>query len=109
MQSAYLVHVYTEKRLVVLLGVDDLVVVDTKDATLVAHKDKVQNVKDIVERLKKDGRSEAIEHREVNRPWGSYDCIDGGESDFRSSVLRLSRAAGYRYKSICIVQSTGLW
>lgn len=85
--------VYTEKRLVVLLGVDDLVVVDTKDATLVAHKDKVQNVKDIVERLKKDGRSEAIEHREVNRPWGSYDCIDGGE---RFQVKRITVKPGGR-------------
>jgi mannose-1-phosphate guanylyltransferase/mannose-6-phosphate isomerase len=83
--------VYTEKRLVVLLGVDDLVVVDTKDATLVAHKDKVQNVKDIVERLKKDGRSEAIEHREVNRPWGSYDCIDSGE---RFQVKRITVMPG---------------
>lgn len=68
--------VYTEQRLVSLLGVDNLVVVDTKDATLVAHRDKVQKVKDIVEQLTRDGRKETIEHRKVNRPWGTYDCID---------------------------------
>ena len=85
--------VYTEQRLVALLGVDNLVVVDTKDATLVAHKDEVQKVKDIVERLKRDGRSEAIEHREVNRPWGTYDCTDCGE---RFQVKRITVKPGAR-------------
>lgn len=70
--------VYSEKRLVSLVGVDDLIVVDTKDATLVAHKSQVQNVKSIVNRLKAEGRTEAVIHREVNRPWGSYDSIDNG-------------------------------
>jgi mannose-1-phosphate guanylyltransferase/mannose-6-phosphate isomerase len=85
--------VYTEQRLVALLGVDNLVVVDTKDATLVAHKDKVQKVKEIVEQLKQDGRSEAIEHREVNRPWGTYDCTDSGE---RFQVKRITVKPGAR-------------
>ena len=71
--------VYSEDRLVSLLGVDDLVVVDTKDATLVAHKDQVQHVKKIVEQLKQQKRPEAVIHREVNRPWGSYDSVDQGE------------------------------
>jgi len=85
--------VYTEQHLVALLGVDNLVVVDTKDATLIAHKDEVQKVKEIVEQLKRDGRSEAIEHREVNRPWGSYDCTDSGE---RFQVKRITVKPGAR-------------
>jgi len=64
------------RRLVALVGVDDLVVVETDDAVLVAHKDRVQQVKDVVARLKSDQRSHAVLHREVHRPWGSYDSID---------------------------------
>jgi len=64
------------RRLVALVGVDDLVVVDTDDAVLVAHKDKVQQVKDVVAKLKAEQRSQAVLHREVHRPWGSYDSID---------------------------------
>ncbi len=85
--------VYSESRLVTLLGVDNLVVVDTKDATLVAHRDKVQKIKNIVEELKKYGRSEAIEHREVNRPWGTFDCTDSGE---RFQVKRITVNPGAR-------------
>lgn len=83
--------VYTEQRLVTLVGVDNLVVVDTKDATLVAHRDKVQDVKKIVDQLNASNRSEAILHREVNRPWGSYDCIDNGQ---RFQVKRIVVKAG---------------
>lgn len=79
--------VYTEKSLVSLLGVNELVIVDTKDATLVAHKDCVQDVKVIVDRLREEKRSEAVIHREVYRPWGSYDSIDSGE---RFQVKRIS-------------------
>lgn len=64
------------RRLVALVGVDDLVVVETDDAVLVARKDKVQQVKEVVARLKADQRSHAVLHREVHRPWGSYDSID---------------------------------
>jgi mannose-1-phosphate guanylyltransferase/mannose-6-phosphate isomerase len=67
------------RRLVALVGVDDLVVVETDDAVLVAHKDKVQQVKDVVAKLKSDARSHAVLHREVHRPWGSYDSIDQDE------------------------------
>ena len=65
-------------RLVALLGLDDVVVVDTADAVLVAHKDKVQDIKGIVSHLKQAGRSEPTWHRKVYRPWGSYDSIDMG-------------------------------
>jgi mannose-1-phosphate guanylyltransferase/mannose-6-phosphate isomerase len=64
------------RRLVALVGVDDLVVVETDDAVLVARKDRVQQVKDVVAKLKADNRSHAILHREVHRPWGSYDSVD---------------------------------
>ena len=67
------------RRLVALVGVDDLVVVETDDAVLVAHKDRVQQVKDVVARLKRDQRSQAALHREVHRPWGSYDSVDVGD------------------------------
>ena len=73
--------VHGEARLVALVGVEDLVVVETKDAVLVAHKDKVQNVKGIVDLIKKNGRHEHLNHREVYRPWGHYDSIDFGERD----------------------------
>jgi len=64
------------RRLVALVGVDDLIVVETDDAVLVAHKDKVQDVKQVVARLKDEQRQQAVLHREVHRPWGSYDSID---------------------------------
>ena len=66
-------------RLIALLGLQDVVVVDTADALLVAHKDHVQEVKDIVAGLKAAGRPEPTWHRKVYRPWGSYDAIDAGE------------------------------
>ncbi len=67
------------RRLVTLLGLDDVIVVDTDDALLVAAKDRVQQVKDIVARLKAEGRPQASVHRKVYRPWGSYDGVDSGE------------------------------
>ncbi len=66
------------RRLVALVGVDDLIVVETDDAVLVVHKDKVQQVKDVVAQLKTEQRTQAALHREVHRPWGSYDSIDIG-------------------------------
>lgn len=66
------------RRMVALVGVDDIVVVETDDAILVARKDRVQQVKDVVARLKADDRSQAKLHREVHRPWGSYDSVDVG-------------------------------
>ena len=66
-------------RLVACIGVDDMVIVETPDAILVSHKDKTQEVKTIVDRLKRDGRIEGQLHRKVFRPWGSYDGVDAGE------------------------------
>ncbi len=70
--------VYGSKRLVSLLGVDDLLVVDTDDALLVAHREQAQTIKTLVDQLRQDNRTEVSMHREVHRPWGSYDCIDAG-------------------------------
>ena len=68
----------SEGRLIACVGVDDLIVVETADAILVAHKDKTQDVKKIVDRLKAAGRTEGQIHRKVFRPWGSYDSVDAG-------------------------------
>ncbi|MBX9816790.1 MAG: mannose-1-phosphate guanylyltransferase/mannose-6-phosphate isomerase, partial [Burkholderiaceae bacterium] len=68
----------SEGRLIACVGVDDLIVVETADAILVAHKNKTQDVKKIVDRLKLAGRSEGQTHRKVFRPWGWYDSIDSG-------------------------------
>ena len=72
-------YVRSDNKLVAVIGVDDLVVVSTKDALMVAHKDSVQDVKMITECLKAEARSEWQLSREVYRPWGKYDSIDSGE------------------------------
>lgn len=72
-------YVRGEDKLVAAIGVDELVIVVTKDAVLVAHKDKAQNVKALVQELKNRSRTEWEHHREVYRPWGKYDSIDRGE------------------------------
>jgi mannose-1-phosphate guanylyltransferase len=84
-------YVHAEHRLVATVGVNDLVIVETKDAVLVAHKDQVQDVKKIVEQLKSDKRHEHANHREVYRPWGVYDSIDQGE---RYQVKRITVKPG---------------
>jgi mannose-1-phosphate guanylyltransferase / mannose-6-phosphate isomerase len=68
-----------DRHLLATVGVDDLIVVTTPDATLVAHRDAAQDVKQIVEQLKAAGRSEHSLHRVVHRPWGSYDSLESGE------------------------------
>jgi mannose-1-phosphate guanylyltransferase/mannose-6-phosphate isomerase len=80
-------YVYAEGRLVAAVGLKDHIVVETKDAVLVAHRDRVQDVKKLVERLRREQRPEAAVHREVFRPWGSYDSIDFGD---RFQVKRLT-------------------
>ncbi|MEY8241341.1 MAG: mannose-1-phosphate guanylyltransferase/mannose-6-phosphate isomerase [Cycloclasticus sp.] len=70
--------VHSNERLVATVGLDGIVIVDTKDAVIVAHKDKVQDVKAIVAQLKAQNRNEWQIHREVYRPWGKYDAIDSG-------------------------------
>ncbi|MDT8384930.1 MAG: mannose-1-phosphate guanylyltransferase/mannose-6-phosphate isomerase [Gammaproteobacteria bacterium] len=69
---------YSEHRLVAGIGLDDVLVVETADAVMVAHRDRAQDVKKIVEQLKASGRSECLVHRQVFRPWGSYEGVDAG-------------------------------
>lgn len=71
--------VRAESRIVAVVGVSDLVVVETSDAVLVSHKDQVQRVKQVVDHLKSSGRTEHINHTRVYRPWGYYEGIDSGE------------------------------
>ncbi|WP_419210285.1 mannose-1-phosphate guanylyltransferase/mannose-6-phosphate isomerase [Providencia manganoxydans] len=72
-------YIYSQSKLVATVGIDNLVIVETKDAVLVANKDKVQDVKNIVSQLNKLGRNESKQHREAFRPWGSHDEIAIGE------------------------------
>ena len=69
-------YTYSSNRLVSVIGISDLIIVDTQDALLVADKKYSQNIKNIVNQLKKSNRSEADNHRKVFRPWGYYDSID---------------------------------
>ncbi|MQW92627.1 mannose-1-phosphate guanylyltransferase/mannose-6-phosphate isomerase [Acinetobacter wanghuae] len=83
--------VYAEHRLVSVLGLENVVVIETSDAVLVANKNKVQDIKKIVEKLKQSKRPEVDTHRKMYRPWGSYDSIDSGS----------------RYQVKCIVVNPG--
>ena len=72
-------YTYSSNRLVSVIGVSNLVIVDTQDALLVANKQQTHNIKKIVARLNNDKRSEVDSHRKVFRPWGYYDLVDSGE------------------------------
>ena len=84
-------YVRSEKKLIAVVGVDNLVITESDDAILVSAKDRVQDVKKIVERLKAENRTEAKLHRKVYRPWGAYDSIDQGE---RFQVKRITVKPG---------------
>jgi len=71
--------VFSGERLVATIGLKDMVVVDTPDATLVTTKERVQEVRKIVEILKQNGREEHLLHKTVERPWGSYTVLEKGE------------------------------
>ncbi|MFT5674908.1 MAG: mannose-1-phosphate guanylyltransferase [Paraglaciecola sp.] len=86
-------YINSEQRLISVIGLDNVVVVETKDSVLVAHKDKVQNIKKVVNQLIAEKRPEFEFHREVFRPWGSYDSIDNGE---RFQVKRISVKPGQK-------------
>ena len=86
-ESANNCYLHAGHRLLAAVGVEDLVVVETADAILVAQRDQVQNVKAIVTQLKQQDRTEANLHRRVNRPWGAYEGVDAGE---RFQVKRIT-------------------
>jgi mannose-1-phosphate guanylyltransferase/mannose-6-phosphate isomerase len=72
-------YIHAGSRLVATVGLEDVVVVETADAVLVAARARVQNVKQVVEHLKQVGREEHLLHRRVNRPWGAYEGLDAGD------------------------------
>ena len=84
-------YVNAEEKLVAVIGLEDVVVVETKDAILVSKKSEVQLVKNVVNELKASDRSEFKLHREVYRPWGKYDSVDNGE---RFQVKRITVKPG---------------
>jgi mannose-1-phosphate guanylyltransferase/mannose-6-phosphate isomerase len=84
-------YVHSDDKMVATVGVNDLVIVNTKDAILVAHKDCTQDVKHIVNQLKAAERTEVNFHREVYRPWGKYDSVDNGQ---RFQVKRITVKPG---------------
>jgi len=84
-------YLHSDSRLISTIGVNNLVIVDTKDAILIANKDDVQDIKAVVKMLKDNGRAEATQHRLVYRPWGHYDSIDIGE---RFQVKRITVKPG---------------
>lgn len=85
--------VHAGSRLVAAVGCEDMVVVETPDAVMVAHMDRTQDVKKVVARLKAEGRTLTQSHRKVYRPWGWYDSIDAGE---RFQVKRIVVNPGAR-------------
>lgn len=91
--NSYNNYVYAENSLVTTIGVDDLVIVQTKDALLIAKQDQVQDIKKIVDVLKNENRSEHVCHREEYRPWGRYDSVDQGS---RYQVKRITVKPGER-------------
>jgi mannose-1-phosphate guanylyltransferase/mannose-6-phosphate isomerase len=84
-------YLRSEHKLLTAVGVEDLVVIATRDVVMVANRDRAQDVKKIVDRLKADQRSEATSHVVVHRPWGSYQSIDMGP---RFQVKRLTVKPG---------------
>lgn len=83
--------VRAESRIVAVVGVEDIVVVETQDAVLVTHKNQVQRVKQVVEHLKSKERTEHLHHTRVYRPWGHYEGIDAGD---RFQVKRITVKPG---------------
>ncbi|MCC4116772.1 mannose-1-phosphate guanylyltransferase/mannose-6-phosphate isomerase [Aromatoleum toluclasticum] len=71
--------VHATSRMVACVGLDGLVVVETPDVVMVAHRDRTQDVKKVVSRLKADKRSQVYAHRKIHRPWGCYDSVDDGQ------------------------------
>ena len=91
LHSSHNSYVRTDGILVAVIGLDDIVLVATKDVIMVSHKDSVENVKKITQSLEVDGRTEWNLNREVYRPWGKFDSLDKGE---RYQVKRITVKPG---------------
>jgi mannose-1-phosphate guanylyltransferase/mannose-6-phosphate isomerase len=83
--------IISQRRLVAAVGLEDIILIETADAVLAAHRDRVQDVKELVEQLKSQGRPEHENHLKINRPWGSFETIDIGQ---RFQVKRLTITPG---------------
>ena len=81
----------SQRRLLAAVGLDDVIIIETPDAVLAAHKNRVQEVKELVDQLKGEARPEQENHLKINRPWGSYETIDAGD---RFQVKRLTITPG---------------
>lgn len=86
-------YIFSQNKLIATIGIDNLIIVETKDAVLISSKDSVQDIKLIVKRLKELNRKEYFVHREVYRPWGIQDTLVDGE---RFSVKRVTMNSGKR-------------
>ena len=86
-------YIHSDHKLVSVLGLQDMVIIETSDAILVTSKQHTQDIKEIVKQLTRQGRQEAIQHRKIYRPWGNYDCLDKGH---RYQVKRIVVKAGER-------------
>ena len=84
-------YLRSENRLVVGIGIENLIIVETNDAILVSSKESIQKVKDVVKELKKEGKSEGIFHRKIYRPWGNYVSVVQG---YRWQVKRIEVKPG---------------
>lgn len=91
LEDTYNSLVFSDSKLVATLGLDNIVIVETKDALLVANKERSQEVRKIVDRLQEQGRDEHLSHRVVYRPWGMYDSVDTGK---RYQVKRITVKPG---------------
>lgn len=80
-------YISSESSLITAIGIENFVVVETKDAILISPRDQVQDVKKIVNQLKDHNRQEIVSHRKVYRPWGSYETVDSGH---RFQVKRIT-------------------
>ena len=106
MRDSYL---RADGRLLTAVGVEGLLVVATEDAVLVAAKDRAQDVKALVERLKESGSQYHVSHLKVFRPWGSYQSLDAGDRFQGQAPDRQSRAPSYPCRSTISGPSTGSW
>ena len=100
-------YVHAGDRVVATVGVENLVIVDTPDAVLVAHRDHLQRVKEVVGELKARGHESYRLHKTVARPWGAYTVLRGRLPASRSSGSRSSPAPRCRCSSITGAASTG--
>ncbi len=86
-------YLHSENKLLAAVGLEDVIAVVTADAVLVAHRDQSQQVKEVVNRLHEAGREEALVHRKVYRPWGSYESMDMAD---RFQVKRITVKPGQK-------------